>query len=208
MKKACYWDHEEKDFSQKCKFGVVRETIFILKDINASQDANQTQERRNPKAMNEKIPWVVYFDDKSRFNIPLVRLFVKVIDGKALLVKGYSLTLWLTHLMNIGCSSETKCFLWSLHTRLGCRFQIGWTFASSHRINTALTSLPTLKYTFIYVLLYLTVWSCEGLSLTRRCTSIVSFIFLWIFGDFNFLSNLSFLSKTGQLTSLTGNWIS
>jgi hypothetical protein len=73
--------------------------MVVKEDVNACKDGYQTDERRNSKSVNSNVPRTGHFDDTTVCNVPLVRVFVEVVDAK-FLVKGNSFTLRFTHFLD------------------------------------------------------------------------------------------------------------
>jgi hypothetical protein len=73
--------------------------MVVQEDVNACKDGYQTDERRNSIPVNSNVPRTGNFDDTTVCNVPLVRVFVEVVDAK-FLVKGNSFTLRFTHFVD------------------------------------------------------------------------------------------------------------
>jgi hypothetical protein len=71
--------------------------MVVQEDIGACKDGYQTDERRNSIAVNSNVPRTGNFDDTTVCNVPLVSVFVEVVDTVEFLVQGNSFTLRFTH---------------------------------------------------------------------------------------------------------------
>jgi hypothetical protein len=78
----------------------------VKEDVNACKDGYQTDERRNSIPMNSNVPRTGNFDDTTVCNVPLVSVFVEVVDTVEFLVQGYSFTLRFTHFVTTDYYTE------------------------------------------------------------------------------------------------------
>jgi hypothetical protein len=80
--------------------------MVVQEDVNACKDGYQTDERRNSKSVNSNVPRTSHFDDTTVCNVPLVRVFVEVVDTVEFLVQGNSFTLRFTHFVTTDYYTE------------------------------------------------------------------------------------------------------